>query len=237
MRKVLRSYVVAAVSFVMSGFLLATLTVALREASPAAGETKNGPIVAPQVKDKLGPGALEALQKEQSGHTNEAVIVTPFGDTMGVIATFANFTVLLTQTEEPDAASLSLFKGEQLIQKGHTTFHLDEETGTVDVTATFQNVGTGDRLVGEVSIAEDSSPNRVRALFTSVGNEADRVGPMSPIGLTHIDSHALRVLDEVPCGSGCWSSGYFPNTVECIPHQSKGCLDEGCSQTPTFSNT
>jgi hypothetical protein len=34
----------------------------------------------------------------------------------------------------------------------------------------------------------------------------------------------------VPCGSGCWSSGYFPNKIEFIPHQSNGCLDEGCRQ-------
>ena len=38
----------------------------------------------------------------------------------------------------------------------------------------------------------------------------------------------MRALYEVPCGSGCWSSAYFPNKVEFIPHQSKGCLDEGC---------
>jgi hypothetical protein len=57
---------------------------------------------------------------------------------------------------------------------------------------------------------------------------------MSPIGLTHVDSHALRALDEVPCGSGCWSSGYFPNTVEFIPHQRKGCLDEGWVGVPPF---
>jgi hypothetical protein len=31
----------------------------------------------------------------------------------------------------------------------------------------------------------------------------------------------------VPCGPGRWSSGYFPNTVEFIPHQSKGCRGEG----------
>jgi hypothetical protein len=30
------------------------------------------------------------------------------------------------------------------------------------------------------------------------------------------------------CGSGCGLSGYFPNKVELIPHQSKGCLGEGC---------
>jgi hypothetical protein len=43
----------------------------------------------------------------------------------------------------------------------------------------------------------------------------------------------LRVLDEVPCGSGCWSSGHFPNKVEFMPHQSKGYLDEGCLVIPT----
>jgi hypothetical protein len=64
-------------------------------------------------------------------------------------------------------------------------------------------------------------PNRVRTLFTSVGNEADRVGPTEPVGFTYADSHALRALYEAPCGSGCWLSGYFPNTVELIPHQSK----------------
>jgi hypothetical protein len=31
----------------------------------------------------------------------------------------------------------------------------------------------------------------------------------------------LRALYEVPCGSGHWSSGYFPKKVELIPHQSK----------------
>jgi hypothetical protein len=29
------------------------------------------------------------------------------------------------------------------------------------------------------------------------------------------------------CGSGCWSSGCFPNKVEFTPHQSIGCCDEG----------
>jgi hypothetical protein len=38
----------------------------------------------------------------------------------------------------------------------------------------------------------------------------------------------LRALYEAPCGSGCWSNGYFPNKVEFIPHQSQGCLGEGC---------
>jgi hypothetical protein len=33
------------------------------------------------------------------------------------------------------------------------------------------------------------------------------------------------------CGSGCGLSGYFPNKVELIPHQSKGCLGEGCPLT------
>lgn len=46
-------------------------------------------------------------------------------------------------------------------------------------------------------------------------------------GLTDADSHALRALSEALCGSGCWSNGYFPHTVECIPHQSQGCLGEG----------
>ena len=41
----------------------------------------------------------------------------------------------------------------------------------------------------------------------------------------------MRALYEAPRGSGCWSSGCFPNTVEFIPHQSKGCLGEGCSMT------
>jgi hypothetical protein len=35
-------------------------------------------------------------------------------------------------------------------------------------------------------------------------------------------------LNYEPCSSGCGLSGYFPNTVECIPNQRKGCLDEGC---------
>jgi deoxyribonuclease-1 len=51
---------------------------------------------------------------------------------------------------------------------------------------------------------------------------------MEPVGLTHVDSHALRTLYEAPYGSGRRSRGYFPNKVEFIPHQSKGCLDEGC---------
>jgi hypothetical protein len=71
-------------------------------------------------------------------------------------------------------------------------------------------------------------PNRVRTLFTSVGNEADRVGLTQPIGLTHVGSLALKTHFYALCGSGCRSSGYFPNTVEFIPHQGKGCLDEGC---------
>ena len=41
-------------------------------------------------------------------------------------------------------------------------------------------------------------------------------------GLTDADSHALRALSEALCGSGCGLSGYFPNTVEFIPHQSQG---------------
>src|SRR5262245_14880692 len=65
--------------------------------------------------------------------------------------------------------------------------------------------------------------NRVRTLFTSVRNEADRVGATQPVGFTSVDSHVLRALDEAPCGSGYWSSAYFPYTVECIPHQSQGC--------------
>jgi hypothetical protein len=32
--------------------------------------------------------------------------------------------------------------------------------------------------------------NRVRTLFTSVGNEADRVGATQPVGFTYVDSHA-----------------------------------------------
>jgi hypothetical protein len=73
--------------------------------------------------------------------------------------------------------------------------------------------------------------NHVRTSFTSVGNKADRVGPPEPVGFTHADSHASRALYYVPCGSGGWSSGYFPNTVEFIPHQSKRCLGEGCNIT------
>lgn len=68
--------------------------------------------------------------------------------------------------------------------------------------------------------------NRARTLFTSVGNEADRVGATQPIGFTYVDARAFRALDEAPCGSGCWSSKYFPNTVEFIPHRGKGCLGE-----------
>jgi hypothetical protein len=48
--------------------------------------------------------------------------------------------------------------------------------------------------------------NRVRTLFTSVGNEADRVGPTSPIGFTYIGSLALRASSYAPCSYGCWSS-------------------------------
>src|SRR5262247_2850247 len=70
--------------------------------------------------------------------------------------------------------------------------------------------------------------NRVRTLFTSVRNEADRVGATQPVGFTYVDSHALRTLYEAPCGSGGWSSRYFPNTVGFIPHRGKGCLGEGC---------
>jgi hypothetical protein len=77
------------------------------------------------------------------------------------------------------------------------------------------------------AIRRPNYPNRVRTLFTSVGNEADRVGATQPIGFPYVDSHASRALDEEPCGSGCWSSEYFPNKVEFIPHQSKGCLGEG----------
>src|SRR5262245_56399735 len=33
------------------------------------------------------------------------------------------------------------------------------------------------------------------------------------------------------CGSGCGLSGYFPNKVELIPHQSKGCFGEGCMRS------
>src|SRR5262245_49142696 len=62
---------------------------------------------------------------------------------------------------------------------------------------------------------------------TSVGHEADRVGATQPIGFTYVDSRAFRALDEAPHGSGGWSSEYFPNTVEFIPHRGKGCLGEG----------
>jgi hypothetical protein len=68
-----------------------------------------------------------------------------------------------------------------------------------------------------------SRTNHVRTSFTSVGNKADRVGPPEPVGFTHADSHASRALYYVPCGSGGWSSGYFPNKDELIPHQSKSC--------------
>jgi hypothetical protein len=96
-----------------------------------------------------------------------------------------------------------------------------EEAGGVALP--FAEVGLEGRdLVGT------QGANHVRALLTSVGNEADRIGLMSPVGFTHVDSHALRALDEVPCGSGSWSSRYFPNKVEFIPHQSNRCLDEGC---------
>jgi predicted ATPase len=37
------------------------------------------------------------------------------------------------------------------------------------------------------------------------------------------------------CGSGCWSSGCFPNKVEFTPHQSIGCCDEGCTLGREFS--
>jgi hypothetical protein len=36
-----------------------------------------------------------------------------------------------------------------------------------------------------------SAANRVRTLFTSVGNEADRIGPTEPIGFTHLGSDIL----------------------------------------------
>jgi hypothetical protein len=71
--------------------------------------------------------------------------------------------------------------------------------------------------------------NRVRTLFTSVGNEADRVRATQPVGFAYVDAHAFRALDEVPCGSGGRISRYFPNTVEFIPHRGKGCLGEGCA--------
>jgi hypothetical protein len=78
--------------------------------------------------------------------------------------------------------------------------------------------------------------NRVRTLFTSVGNEADRVGATQPVGFTYVDSRALRALHEAPCGSGGWSSRYFPNTVELIPHRGKGCLGEGCTDPPAWAS-
>jgi hypothetical protein len=71
--------------------------------------------------------------------------------------------------------------------------------------------------------------------FTSVRNEADRVGPMYPIGFTHVGSRALRAHFYARCGSGGWSSGSFLNTVECIPHQSIGCGDEGWARRPLIS--
>jgi hypothetical protein len=125
------------------------------------------PIIAPQLKDKLGPKALEALREEQRRHTNEAVLVVPLGDTMGVITTFDDFTVL-TQMEEPNATSLSLFKGNELIQRGNTTFDLNETTGVVNVTGIFENVRTGDGLVSEVSVAPDpSQPDRCSFIIDS----------------------------------------------------------------------
>jgi hypothetical protein len=77
-------------------------------------------------------------------------------------------------------------------------------------------------------LRDGKKTKRVTTSFTSVRNEADRVGPTSPIGLTHIGSLALRAHSYARCGSGGWSSGCFLNKVEFIPHQSKGCCDEGC---------
>jgi hypothetical protein len=45
--------------------------------------------------------------------------------------------------------------------------------------------------------------NRVRTLYTSVRNEADRVGPTSPIGFTHSGSLALRTSSDAPWGHAC----------------------------------
>jgi hypothetical protein len=59
-----------------------------------------------------------------------------------------------------------------------------------------------------------------------VGNDADRIGPPYRIGFTRVDSYSLRILYEVPCGYGCWSSGYFPTKVEFISHQDIGRLGE-----------
>ena len=55
---------------------------------------------------------------------------------------------------------------------------------------------------GEIS--QGTSPlhrtsNRVTTLLTSVGNEANRVGPPSPVGFTYAGSQALRALDEALC--------------------------------------
>jgi hypothetical protein len=75
---------------------------------------------------------------------------------------------------------------------------------------------TSTRLAWEVH-----PTNRVRTLFTSVGNEADRVGPMYPLGFAHLGYHAFMAVSYAPYGSGCWLSGCFPNTVGFIPHGSK----------------
>src|SRR5688572_10879547 len=76
-----------------------------------------------------------------------------------------------------------------------------------------------------------STTNRVRTLFTSVGKEADRIGATQPIVFTYVDSRALRALYEAPCGSGGWSSRYFADTVGFSAHRGKGCLGEGWSTT------
>jgi hypothetical protein len=59
---------------------------------------------------------------------------------------------------------------------------------------------------GRGKCGKSGGANRVRTLFTSVRNEADRVGPTSPIGFTHVGSLALRAHSCVPYGSGGWST-------------------------------
>lgn len=156
MRPILRFCVIAMAFFALSGILLATPTIASQDALPADDDTEDGPIVAPQLKDALEPNALEMLRKEQRSHTNEAVLVVPLGDKNGILATFDNFTVLIRK-EERDVASLWIFRGEELIQRGTTAFDHDEMTGAVDVKGTTENIRTGDRLVSEVSVAQDPS--------------------------------------------------------------------------------
>jgi hypothetical protein len=178
----------------------------------AEGYYDDRPAIPPQVEEELEPEVLDMLQKEARNHTNEAVLIVPL---VGAIATFGNFAVLMRHEgdEEDNAASWSLFRDKRLIQTGDVAFNLDERTGDVDVTGTIENVRTGDRLVSEVIVAEDSSQPDGCSLITDGLMTVARTGTeirsaTEPAVTTHT---VFDVCREVVTESS--TDGFLPDDV------------------------